>query len=55
MIVVFPFLGSFARVSGDSMYPTLHNKDYLVVSKISDINKGDIIIIKRDNESRYLV
>lgn len=55
VIVIFPLIGSFASVSGDSMYPTLHNKDYLFVSKISKINKGDIVIIKRDNESRYLV
>ena len=55
MMIVFPFLGSFASVSGTSMYPTLHDKDYLFVSKISDINKGDIVIIKRDNESRYFV
>ncbi|MEG0005311.1 MAG: signal peptidase I [Clostridium sp.] len=42
------FLFDIIKVSGDSMYPTLHNKDMLGVEKISLIKKdfkhGDIII-----------
>lgn len=37
------------------MYPTLSNKDYLFVSKTATINRGDIVIVKKDNSERYLV
>jgi len=39
-------------VSGESMYPTLKDKDYLFINKLSYINKdpkrGDIIVFKTD-------
>ena len=39
-------------VSGESMYPTLKNKDYLFINKLSYINKGpkrgDIIVFETD-------
>lgn len=39
-------------VSGESMYPTLNNKDYLILNRLSykfgDIKKGDIIVFKTD-------
>ena len=37
-------------VSGESMYPTLNNKDYLILNRLSykfgDVKKGDIIVFK---------
>lgn len=49
-IVVHTFLIQPTRVSGESMVPTLHNGEYLLISKIShDFNEvpnyGDIVII----------
>lgn len=45
-------------VSGESMYPTLENKDYLIINRLSYKNdipeRGDIIVFKTeliDNES----
>ena len=39
-------------VSGQSMYPTLNDKDYLILNrmayKLGDINRGDIIVFKSD-------
>lgn len=39
-------------VSGESMYPTLNNRDYLILNRLSykfgDIKKGDIIVFKTD-------
>lgn len=39
-------------VSGESMYPTLNNKDYLILNRLSykfgDIKRGDIIVFKTD-------
>ena len=49
-IVVHLFLGQITRVSGESMEDTLHNGDFLVVSKLDHIQGnmpqyGDIVII----------
>lgn len=45
MFIAQPFV-----VSGDSMYPTFHNKEYLIVDEISYIvgepNRGDIVIFR---------
>ena len=48
IIHIFVFVPT--RVSGESMYPTLNNGQYLIVSKIGhvfhkDVNYGDIVII----------
>lgn len=57
-IVVHLFLGQITRVSGESMEDTLHNGDFLVVSKLDHIQGnmpqyGDIVIIdSRVNRDR---
>lgn len=57
-IVVHLFLGQITRVSGESMEDTLHNGDFLVVSKLDHIQcnmpqYGDIVIIdSRVNRDR---
>ena len=39
-------------VSGESMYPTLNNKDYLILNRLSykfgEVKEGDIIVFKTD-------
>lgn len=49
-MVIHIFIFVPTRVSGESMYPTLNNGQYLIVSKIGhvlgrDVNYGDIVII----------
>ncbi|WP_299144065.1 signal peptidase I [uncultured Dialister sp.] len=49
-MVIHIFLFVPTKVSGESMYPTLKNGEYLIVSKISHVlrempNYGDIVII----------
>lgn len=43
------------RVNGDSMYPTLHNNDVMILDKLSYKNKGikrfDIVVIREGEES----
>lgn len=48
------FLG-FTSVSGMSMYPTLNNKDFLFMSKISkdSIDNGDIIVFDTTPDMKY--
>ncbi|WP_255294895.1 signal peptidase I [Bacillus sp. AFS041924] len=54
IFVFSPFL-----VEGASMQPTLQNHDYLFVNKasfhISSINRGEVVIIKKQNDPKYYV
>jgi signal peptidase I len=55
LFVIQPFI-----VSGDSMYPTFENKDYLIVDalsyKIGSPNRGDVIIFKYPFDTkRYFI
>lgn len=42
-------------VSGLSMYPTLKDNQYLVVSRISNYTRGDIITFKNKNENNKIL
>lgn len=43
-------------VSGESMYPTFHDKDYLIVDEISYIvgeaSRGDVVIFRYPNDTK---
>ena len=49
--VVYIFLGRPFTVSGASMYPTLHNGDRMILSKIGDINRFDVVVLKAPDEN----
>ena len=49
--VVYFFLGRPFTVSGASMYPTLHNGDRMVLSKVGDIHRFDVVILKAPDEN----
>lgn len=38
------------HIHGDSMLPTLHSQDQVVVSLLSPVEAGDVVIVERDNE-----
>jgi signal peptidase I len=45
VVLVFYVFFTSAVVDGDSMYPTLHNTDYLLVTHgASDLHRGDIVV-----------
>ena len=48
---VYFFLGRPFTVSGASMYPTLHNGDRMVLSKVGDIHRFDVVILKVPDEN----
>lgn len=55
MFIAQPFV-----VSGDSMFPTFHNSEYLIIDEISYIlgtpKRGDVVIFKYPNDpSRYFI
>lgn len=58
-IIVIPirmFIAQPFVVSGDSMYPTFHDKEYLIVDEISYIlgepNRGDVVIFRYPNDPK---
>ncbi|UEA31102.1 signal peptidase I [Granulicatella elegans] len=48
---VYFFLGRPFTVIGTSMYPTLHNGDRMVLSKVGDIHRFDVVILKAPDEN----
>jgi len=55
MFIAQPFI-----VSGDSMYPTFHNGEYLIIDEISYITgspeRGDVIVFRYPNDpSRFFI
>lgn len=58
--LVWLFLGELVEVTGDSMTPTLHNKEQVLVEKVTlnfgEIQRGDIIVFESpENRNRYLI
>jgi len=53
-VVVYMFLFRPFEVNGESMYPNLHNKQYLITNIISlrlgDPKLGDVVVFKAPNE-----
>ncbi len=53
-VVVYMFLFRPFEVNGESMYPNLHNKQYLITNiislKLGDPKLGDVVVFKAPNE-----
>ena len=58
--LIYLFVAQFHKVSGQSMFPTMHNNDYLITEKVtyrfSAPKKGDIIVLKnpRDESQDFI-
>lgn len=54
VILLKAFVFTTIRVNGNSMYPTLKNKDLMILDKISyrfkDIKRNDIVVVKTNND-----
>lgn len=54
IIIVRTFIVTPIRVNGESMYPTLKNKEIMILNKINyrfnDIKRFDIVVINTDEE-----
>ena len=51
LALLFVFVGKPFTVSGQSMYPTLHNSDRMFMSKLGDIHRFDVVILKAPDEN----
>jgi signal peptidase I len=59
LIIVIPirmFIAQPFVVSGDSMFPTFHNGEYLIVDELSYIigqpHRGDVIVFRYPNDTK---
>ena len=52
--LIYLFVAQFHKVSGNSMFPTMHNGDYLITEKVSyklnNPKKEDIIVLKNPKD-----
>lgn len=50
IVTLFTFVVSIVGVDGSSMYPTLHNRDLMLVQRIAYTpQQGDVIVLRKDN------
>lgn len=50
VVLIFTFVARMVGVVGESMYPTLHDKDRLIASRLyTELNSGDIVVITKPN------
>lgn len=58
--IIYLFIAQFHKVSGLSMYPTMHDGDYLITEKVSyrfgEPKRGQIVVLKnpRDNSQDFI-
>ena len=50
--VIQTFIGQSVTVKGQSMYPTLHEGDHVVLSKISPIDRFDVVIVNEASKGK---
>lgn len=60
LVLVYLFVGQPLEITGDSMYPTLHNKEKIISEKISGkisaIERGDILVFRHpERPDQYLI
>lgn len=46
LLIVFQMCFGIVRVSGPSMLPTLHDKDFMLISKYDRVDRFDIVVLK---------
>ena len=49
LILIFTFVGRIIGVDGDSMYPTLHNGDLLLLQSVGyEPKQGDVVVLTKE-------
>ena len=55
LALLFVFVGKPFTVSGQSMYPILHDSDRMFMSKLGDINRFDVVVLHApDQDKEYI-
>lgn len=59
IIVIVVFIRTFiitpVKVNGNSMYPTLEGNEIMLLNKLGEIDRFDIVVLKLDGENNNLI
>ena len=55
IVVIRIFIATPVKVDGDSMYNTLNDNDIVLLSKLSSIDRFDIIVIKENDNNATII
>lgn len=55
IVVIRIFIATPVKVDGDSMYNTLNDNDIVLLSKLSSIDRFDIIVLKEDDNNATII
>lgn len=55
IVVIRIFIATPVKVDGDSMYNTLNDNDIVLLSKLSSIDRFDIIVLKENDNNATII
>ena len=55
IVVIRIFIATPVKVDGDSMYNTLYDNDIVLLSKLSSIDRFDIIVLKENDNNATII
>ncbi len=55
IVVIRIFIATPVKVDGDSMYNTLNDNDIVLLSKLSSIDRFDIIVLKENDNNTTII
>ena len=55
IVVIRIFIATPVKVDGDSMYNTLNDNDLVLLSKLSSIDRFDIIVLKENDNNATII
>ena len=55
IVVIRVFIATPVKVDGDSMYNTLNDNDIVLLSKLSSIDRFDIIVLKENDNNATII
>ena len=55
IVVIRIFIATQVKVDGDSMYNTLNDNDFVLLSKLSSIDRFDIIVLKENDNNATII
>ena len=55
IFLLYTYVGYPFTISGDSMYPTLHDGDKMIMSKLASIDRFDIVVVDSPDETEKYI
>ncbi len=55
LFLLYTYVGYPFTISGDSMYPTLHDGDKMIMSKLNTIDRFDIVVVDSPDETEKYI